>query len=475
MALALMRICNFADAPFVRMPWLKAEDDTSGQYITSVDTIDRADYPDQGSGPVYIGHAWCDGLVVDVGTTVYNTQSQGGSFLWDDNCKLMQWNSPFVKFPVPAAYTRLIQLAMCATYEDSEYYYYIEYISRYYPYYNTLPGSTATLYRVSKNHSMIIASPEYTPSVLWDKSRNTRMRDWGEPPSPEALYTAITGAARTTSFNGSGYSTRTGVITARCRKRDVNPKLPSDIYNYWLDRVYDMPNTATGLRGNKGPAAAYYAAFNQLPTLTSNGIANILDVLSTIKSFRKGYSGIGSAKDAWLSYRYAYSTTVADIREFSTVSQRWSEIADHPTVTSRAAVYDDKCTYKCAITVDMSQLFNSDLSSKIKKYNAMPTLTNVWDMIPYSFVLDWFTDIGDIIQSIDTWLAEESYPISGVWYSISRSDVTSDTHTREYCRWQGSVPNLPSFCYGSDGYVASLKTKAKRCVDAICLAPFERR
>lgn len=41
----------------------------------------------------------------------------------------------------------------------------------------------------------------------------------------------------------------------------------------------------------------------------------------------------------------------------------------------------------------LSRLFNLDL---------FPTLENTWDLIPFSFVIDWFTDVSSALADIDT-------------------------------------------------------------------------
>lgn len=42
------------------------------------------------------------------------------------------------------------------------------------------------------------------------------------------------------------------------------------------------------------------------------------------------------------------------------------------------------------------------LSERIRSMGFFPSLTNIWDLVPYSFVIDWFVDVGSVFERIDT-------------------------------------------------------------------------
>lgn len=42
------------------------------------------------------------------------------------------------------------------------------------------------------------------------------------------------------------------------------------------------------------------------------------------------------------------------------------------------------------------------LVEKARSIGIFPSLTNLWDLVPYSFVLDWFVDVGSVLERIDT-------------------------------------------------------------------------
>lgn len=475
MALAVIGLGTYTRSAFIHVPEIaSAFSDTSDDYVQRIDILDRAGHSSHGSGPVYIGHARCDGLVITEGAVLRNSSFSGGGMLYPSDAVLFSRKQTFTRVP---SYHASIKYYSVATYEDDDYLYVYNVWDNNYDHYYRYT-SYLSVYRCSKRYRVDVDergdSLRFQP--MWEQCNNIWYYKY--PETLDELYRSICNTVSKPVWESryDRYKTQyVYYVDGGCEKKQADLRFQTDMRAYWDGRAYGLPNTACGSMSNSGPAAAYYAAFEKLPRIESNGIATILDTLKAILSFREGYTGVGSLRDAWLSYRYSYSTTIADIKSFSSVAERWSEISQHPTVQSHAAVTKGKFTYKCTITCDLSKLFSSDLSAKIEKYNVLPTFTNIWDMIPYSFVADWFTDIGEICSSIDTWLAEESYPITSVWYSISYKGVHNDISTSEYCRWQGNIPALPSICYGTSGYVASTKTKAKRFVDAICLAPFERR
>jgi hypothetical protein len=55
----------------------------------------------------------------------------------------------------------------------------------------------------------------------------------------------------------------------------------------------------------------------------------------------------------------------------------------------------------------------------------LPTFENLWDIIPYSFVLDWFIDIGGFLERIDTHLRLERQNVRYVTMSQKESRVIS--------------------------------------------------
>lgn len=318
--------------------------------------------------------------------------------------------------------------------------------------------------------------------------------EWGLSKYNNVWYSALKGGSlsaiyaclcnlctHASDFNWGGLSSTTiGVIGFSQPKPepcDLNKFVfPKGQYYYWLNRVHDMSgNISDGLK-TAFFCDAYYKAIDQLPKLKQNLLANILDIVGALKSFKSGYKAIYSAKEfassSWLAYRYAYSTTISDLEEATNYCGRLYNLieSEATVVRSYGTHLDNGAVYCCAVECDFSQLMSSSLSEKLgKQYNLRLSATNVWDMIPYSFVVDWFLGIGDVLGEIDQWLDSASLPVTKIWYSYKESYFTPTGDESVYFRWQGQAPSLPYFTELYSSKSNSAVTLVKRGLDSLAL------
>lgn len=84
----------------------------------------------------------------------------------------------------------------------------------------------------------------------------------------------------------------------------------------------------------------------------------------------------------------------------------------------------------------------SNLIGKLESYGARPTFERLWNVLPYSFIVDWFFDVSSVLKSMDTSIAlstldvvwsittdsvETVYPLL---YDIRAQDVTFKVYQR---------------------------------------------
>lgn len=199
---------------------------------------------------------------------------------------------------------------------------------------------------------------------------------------------------------------------------------------------------------NAGFYRAYYTAFDNLPQAQQNLIANICDIVRAIKSFSSGFkelkSVIEAGKEAWLTYRYVYNTTISDAKEIEKLAERLYDLTSSSSnLVSYGGCTIGGITYHCAIVVDASSFIPDDILSGFKQLGGRINLTNLWDMIPFSFMVDWFMDVSSILERFDTWVESGELPIKEIWYSFYSS--YEDCRTSVYGRWLGSKPSLPPY------------------------------
>lgn len=65
--------------------------------------------------------------------------------------------------------------------------------------------------------------------------------------------------------------------------------------------------------------------------------------------------------------------------------------------------------------------------SAIRGWGLLPTFSSMWDIVPYSFVVDWFVDIGGMLESIDFAMYMAELPVVGVTYTSKKVQTFSMT------------------------------------------------
>lgn len=249
-------------------------------------------------------------------------------------------------------------------------------------------------------------------------------------------------------------------------KLDNNPNL----FN-WRDKEYWSFRWITDVGVVLPPYAsmvsqAYTEAIASFPAVHANVLANILDVISLAKSLLSGNLGKVLKKsngekmrDAWLAYRYSYTTTKLDYEELTSFVKRIDSLPQGD-ITLRSTVHFSHTTVRCSVVLPMGDILG-ELGS-IGNLGLKLSATNAWDLIPFSFVVDWFLRISDWLDYFETQGFSLTLHPKEVWYSI-RTKYEGQT---TYFRWQG----VPALGLPFDLYTAvSNKTALMRIGDSIAL------
>lgn len=243
--------------------------------------------------------------------------------------------------------------------------------------------------------------------------------------------------------------------------------------------LYDLRNTVGDYTVNtRGAlAAAYVDACDKLPSLSGmNNVANSIQLVQSLKSalaILVGHDKMSSAsnliegaKDAWLSYRYVYNTTKADCEEALSYLNRALDLARSNEIRSNGIYHESNWTVRCSLRVKCDAL-DKQLAG-LEKYGMRLTAYNLWDLVPYSFIVDWFADVGGALEACEKAnFALNTSPCS-VWYSIER-DWVNEWGYRElyYYRFSGSRPDLSWVSRGSHG--PKMSTWVKRGLDVFAI------
>jgi hypothetical protein len=163
------------------------------------------------------------------------------------------------------------------------------------------------------------------------------------------------------------------------------------------------------------------ALSSQVDFTTSNGIAYGLDAkeiistakadLSNLEALAKGAPGkLKIASKLFLSVHYGWKLLAADTKEFaeafgefsrtSTRRVHFSVSGHYPNDQIGGYVLKSAIAHRSIYYDPYGQISNSAFALA-EAMDVVPDLSNIWDMIPFSFVVDWFTNIGDLAEGLD--------------------------------------------------------------------------
>lgn len=222
---------------------------------------------------------------------------------------------------------------------------------------------------------------------------------------------------------------------------------------------------------------AVRAACDNLPRLNDNSIQNILELASFMKSLIVDHKVEipDSLSSAWLAYRYSFNTTKMDLEEaLKFVKQNvdldgW-ERSLRAHGSCRKHLYDTNVVATCSFQIAPKNLsILKRIWRALDTYGLTPDFYVVWDSIPYSFIVDWFIPVGDMLSTKDVstmQLSGEYYEITNVSYSLKYIRRYHDGDVSCYARWAGSLPSGLNPLYWFDVNSPSDTTIVQRVIDA---------
>lgn len=192
-----------------------------------------------------------------------------------------------------------------------------------------------------------------------------------------------------------------------------------------------------------------------------NGIAYFKDLTRFKKDFDSLASTIGDFLGArkpvkvlryisnlFLSFHYGWKLFAMDTQELA-------DALREPFVNTKRCQAQGKFTRNSVTFEFRYQVFYEEygqIASELEKFAQMfdllPDLSNVWDMVPYSFVVDWISNIGDILTSIDGYLdILQKHEVIAVGKSCTATyplDDSGEAYIKYYHRSYSKKPVEPS-------------------------------
>lgn len=199
-------------------------------------------------------------------------------------------------------------------------------------------------------------------------------------------------------------------------------------------------------------------------------LRNLAETLKGVASLATGRVNLKNLGSAYLSYKYGLRLTVKDLK--SIISRTANRLLQSGRSIGRSRSRETfnimpKVGTKCGT---LSIVYNykmtyythtDDWRDAIRTWfdtGLFPSLTNAWDLIPFSFVIDWFFSVEKHLNAIDANTYWSTYALAGVLYSKKETyhDVSclfsldgwtfaGDVTAKRYSRVLASVAHKPLF------------------------------
>lgn len=225
-------------------------------------------------------------------------------------------------------------------------------------------------------------------------------------------------------------------------------------------------------------SSAYANALEETDLSDVNSFGNILEaaegIVNCCKTLRNIFRGdwgkvVADMKSAldprqlWLTYRYSYTTTKADIEAYKKMLQRLGDLASAGRYVHSTGMYSDgRGSYKVELIFETDQIIPKDTLEFLAAIGVEPTAENIWDLIPYSFMVDWFFHISDIMEWADSYGEMISFPIVACWFTYMSEYDTQHI----FYRVSGRPVNIPPIYRARE---ASGKTINMRVADTLSI------
>lgn len=246
---------------------------------------------------------------------------------------------------------------------------------------------------------------------------------------------------------------------------------------------------------------AFMDACDDIGKMNDNMLANLVEIAKFVINVASG-NALRNLKDIdfdledipeliknglpsyWLGYRYAYTTTRYDIQDFSNwLLKKTDQYFDFLNKNFYQISYGvasrkvDGVTVQCRCKISWRPRALDGLHTAVKYLHDTGLELNpyvLWDMIPFSFIADWFVPIGDVlsVKSDAKYYTDQYYDFQSCCFSVkyNMQGVDDSVGTRYY-RWYQGPPYVEGYTWFDEGdKKVSPKTIVKRFLDGGSLA-----
>lgn len=132
-----------------------------------------------------------------------------------------------------------------------------------------------------------------------------------------------------------------------------------------------------------------------------------LEMIPKLKNLKKLRTHVNN----YLTVHYGILPTISDIHEIFGAFKKAAPYLDRYgykifTSGNLESKVEGNTTFtlnqRIKLAIGNEDKWFEDLVERLDTIGMLPTMKNLWDLVPYSFVLDWFVDVGNFLERIDT-------------------------------------------------------------------------
>lgn len=227
------------------------------------------------------------------------------------------------------------------------------------------------------------------------------------------------------------HSTQSAAYAASLSSFDVLTQLAEgrETLTYMQDKVKEAANVLKKLAGQD------QSTWRRARGLTADRL---------IKSSDKAFRRLGSR---WMEYRYAIMPLVYSIRDINELMGARNQVyktdrdkssvimtLDRPDIPLETHGLYCTASFEANVRSTVKSAYTQGALHRVFAQSAFNPFKTAWELVPYSFVVDWFLNVGDVITSQTSLdLSSQKMCCTSVKetliLSIWRHDSTSDTRT----------------------------------------------
>lgn len=169
-----------------------------------------------------------------------------------------------------------------------------------------------------------------------------------------------------------------------------------------------------------------YDCCAQMSPYNGNSLALVHDLLtlkkqvSSVVSLLANWENPKSWASLFLSAKYGIPLTFKDMKKLIISLQETLSLAPNAKVSSSRNWSSKGCIYESHYSIYYNPIDSRlvGIIPKLKEFHLIPDYSDLWDFIPFSFVVDWFINVGALLEKVDTISEFSKYDIQGCMFSL---------------------------------------------------------